>query len=1027
MTKSPGLHVVGGSLLYVPDPQRMPARPLLPDYLIIFVHGFMSYPSAWQEAPRRILDALGIECTVFQYKYPANVWQAADARDAAADLETFLITTLRHYAHIVFVTHSTGAIVVKELLRRNNSTSTQRSGAAKESGDKPLLERTRCIINLAGAHNGGRRFARPAMLFYRLTWGLIARLIAYVPVIGPKFGYFELGNQLQPIGNNPFLQKLAADYDEMLRAQQGADMPRPVRFDYEARNDGVVINEDEDHVLPASRFNVAYALHFLSSLLRVAGSTIPERVFPQLLPGTPPPVGPSFALKVDLAYASHLFVRNSDKESGIQNLLSDEIQSREVARTQKELFDEIIALIKRGGSNIIVVTGPGGTGKSVLMRRLAKSLAADWLSSRVADNTFLPLVVNMKRLGLSSDMIDEYIRSGDHSVLWRTIQDAWKPVAHDLRETLVAVGEASVVMNNPALRLSDKHRPVVTREWIDQCWRSGRTILFLDSVDEFLNSYRLLGGLDFIGLIKHLFGREFGDVPKQIVIAIREGEADTMRLLEPRWFKLDRLSGTGTLTFLNRRTEAAHPGESSSEIDSRRQRLQKVFDALPAVARQTIGTPLVLSKLPNLMTIADPASLKTASSVLELALLKTIESDPFDNPAPPSSREITWQNATGEQRLDMLSVLGWIFACDEEGPYRPRPLEWLKSKLADERKAWDGQHDLPDSEAIRRISQAFRCLAGEGELDACLRRSVFQSIGGFAFDHRQWADLCIARFLSICVLTGAFRPLTERTYHPSIFLRIADYLSVPPIPGYPASIRRTTIDKMLSWLERDPRDGQFVIGNFGAIISHGRFGIDGDALAAVMDSLPRIPPLARHVVLSGFAYRALAGHVQDPTMAILKATIIPAAAGHIGNVNPATASLIWCVTRALYGNERAGELGPWPRPGAGDAQAIFDMVCPGFRIGRDDLAQRISLQNGYVQTAMSMLQDKFRTIASMHYLLFAVTAFHGKAAVAETTAQLTEIFGNSRFEDLLGSYRECPEVAELFMLAKGIFQTGKWA
>lgn len=1023
MGTNPGLHVVGGSILFAPVPPQDRERDLLPDCLIVFVHGFMSKPAAWRNAPRGILDALGAECAYFQYQYPAKFWQAADVRHAAADLDSYLTTTLKNYSHIVFLAHSTGAIVVKELLRRS-AAPTQNQAAPGHGEARPLLERTRCIINLAGAHQGGRKFARALMVLYKVTWGPVARLLPYVPLVGPKYGYFEMGNQLLP--NNPFLKQLNTEYADILTRQASSDMPCPSTFDYDARNDGVVINGDKDHKLTAGRFNVAYALHTLKSILRVAGSTLPERIFPQLLPGTAPPTGVSSTLKSDMAYSSLLFVRKFDQRQGIHALLSDEIQSQETARTQQDAFNEISDGVKRGGGNIFVITGPGGTGKSVLMRRLAKTLAANWLSSQASDNRCLPFVINMKRLVLDDDAVKNYVASGNPALLWNAIQDGWAPVAQALRKDLMDIGEASVVKGDPDLVLNDSHRPTVTRDWIDQCWRSGRTILFLDSVDEFLNSYRLLGGLDFIKLIRYLIGPQFGETPKQAIIAVRDGESETMRHLDPHWVRLDRLSAKGTLSFLDR-TSKSLPEQVGGEIDRKRERLKKVIDELPAVAQQTIATPLVLAKLPNLLSITDPTSLKTASTVMELALSKIIEDDPADAPVRQMPQEETWQTSSVGQKLDMLSVLGWIFACDPEGPYRSRPFEWIVAELGRQRDSWHKQRDLPEIEAIRRLTQAFESLSKEDVLEACLRRSVFQSIGGFVFDHRQWADLCIARFLSICIHCGVFEPLTRRTYHPSIFLRIADYLSVPPLPGFPASIRRTTIERMLAWLEPNPRDGQFVIGNFAAIMSHGKFGIDGDALAAIMGNLDRIPHLAKHVILSGFGYRALAGSAQDPTAGVLRTDIIPAAAGHIDKTNPATASLIWCVTRALYGTDQARRLGNWPRPRAQDAQAIFDMVCPGFSAGRDDLAQRISLQTGYVQTALSMLQDEHRTIASVHYLFFAVVAHHGNAAVAEASAQLAEIFADTHFEMRLRSYTtKCPEALDLFMLAKSVFLARNW-
>lgn len=1027
MRKKTELINVTRGLLHVPDPRDVPpGHQLLPDCLLVFVHGFASGPEAWKNEPRRILDDLAIECAYFQYRYPSKFWEAADVESAATDLKSYLDGNLGKFAHIVFFTHSTGALVVQELLRQSFIVARDREGTVERAHRLgSLLSRTRSIINLAGAHHGAQPFARPLKWLYNIAWAPVSGLLRRIPVIGKSFGDFKLRDQIQPIQDNSFLQRLTDEYQSMLESQAELGQPRPVHFDYSARNEGVVQQGQNKSAPPRNVLSIGYARHFLNSLLTVAGSTLPGRVFPQTMRSAIVRTGYASALRWDLAYDSLRFIGLLDSEQGVEELLSDEMNTDSSSRTQKALFDDIRASLAGNEARVLVLSGPGGTGKSVLMRQVAQSLAVDWLSHEDTRGLRLPLTINMKRLEIPNDVVQRYVTMGRRPQdLWDAIKDAWKPVGHALRADR-HVGEilidAKGVSRRPDIPLNDDHRPKVTSEWIDECWLGGNTVLFLDSVDEFLNSYRLLGAADFIGLLYYLSGSD--NAHRKIVFAIREGEREAIAqlALPCAWFKLDRLSDESTLDFLDRNARSADTTGVEGATDRRRQKLKEVFKGLPRDARETIATPLVFYKLPNLLEIEDPSKLSTVSGVLELALRKTIEDEPVGRPVQASEQRTSWQLASPDERLDMLSVLGWIYACDDEGPYRARPSEWLSSMLATQKAIWEEQEDLPQTVAIGRITKAFQNLVAEGGLKACLRRSVFQSAGGHVFDHRQWADLCIARFLSICILSGVFKPLTERTYHPSIFLRIADYLSVPPLAGFPTSIRRSTIEKMLAWLARDPRDGQFVIGNFAAIMSHGSFAIDPDALDAVMNNLHRIPSLAKHVVLSGFGYRALAGNKRDPTAGILRTQIIPAAAEHIPKVNPATASLIWCLIRALD-PAAVKQLNSWPRPHNADAEAIFRMVCPGFP-DHDDLAQRISLQNGYVQTTMSMLQDENRTIASVHYLLFAVMTLHRNAAVADTVTELAKIFIDKEklFTERLEAYTRCPEAFELFKLAQSIF------
>lgn len=1009
-------------LLHVPSPGDMqPGHQLLPDCLLVFVHGFASGPETWGDEPRRILDDLRIECVYFLYRYPSNFWEASNIENAATDLKSYLDDNLAGFGHIVFFAHSTGALVVQELLRQSFVAPQGREGPMQyEQRLTSMLSRTRSIIYLAGAHLGAQPFARPLKWIYNLFWAPISGFLTRIPVIGKRFGDFKLRHQIQPIQDNEFLQRLTERVQVMLKSQIALGQPRPVPFDYSARNEGVVQQEQNQAGTQGNVQSIGYASHALDSLLSLAGSTLPARVFPQSLRSATSHTGSAAALKWDLAYDSIRFIAKLDSEQRVQELLSDEMSTSSASKTQKTLYEDIRTCLARNEARILILIGPGGTGKSVLMREVAQSLAVEWLSHEEKPELRLPFIINMKRLEIPGDVVQRYVKHGRRPEdLWSAIKDAWIPIGHALRAERSAgriLIDAAEADRRPEPFI-DGHRPKVTSAWIDETWRSGNMILFLDSVDEFLNSYRLLGAADFIDLLHHLSGSD--NVHRKIVFAVREGELDAIRRITPtsERFWLNRLTDESTLTFLEQHGRSA---DAASAADERREKLRRIFKGLPRDARETIATPLVFYKLPNLLDIEDPSKLSTVSGVLELVLRKIVEDEPAGPPAQTSEQHTSWQMATSDERLDMLSVLGWIYACDNEGPYQARPLDWLKTTLAEQNGIWSEQEDLPGTGATR-LTQAFKNLLSEGGLEACLRRSIFQSIRGHGFDHRQWADLCIARFLSICILSGVFKPLTERTYHPSIFLRIADYLSVPPISGFPTSIRKATVEKMLAWLSRDPRDGQFVIGNFAAIISHGRFAIDADALVAIMDKLDRIPPLAKHVALSAFGYRALAGSETDPTARFLRAQIIPAAVVHISQLNPATASLVWCLMRALD-PAAAERLGPWPRPQDEDIEFIFRMVCPGFP-ERDDLAQRISLQNGYTQTAKSMLEDEHRTIASMHYLLFAVMTLHHNAAVPDTILQLNEIFIDKEndFRKQLEAYARCPEALELFNFARGVF------
>jgi hypothetical protein len=55
--------------------------------------------------------------TVVSFSYSSRPWERAAISQAADDLKTWLDTELQAYRHLVFVTHSSGGLVVKDMLR----------------------------------------------------------------------------------------------------------------------------------------------------------------------------------------------------------------------------------------------------------------------------------------------------------------------------------------------------------------------------------------------------------------------------------------------------------------------------------------------------------------------------------------------------------------------------------------------------------------------------------------------------------------------------------------------------------------------------------------------------------------------------------------------------------------------------------------------------------------------------------------------------------------------------------------------
>jgi hypothetical protein len=129
-----------------------------PGMLIVFVHGIRDDRWGFGALPRRLLQWQdGFEADIFAYEFPAYSWLDASIETAVAGLKHLLEARYKQYQRIVFITHSTGGLVVKSLLGADVRATIDEVAKGRRHYDEinSIALRTLRVIDIAVPHRGG--------------------------------------------------------------------------------------------------------------------------------------------------------------------------------------------------------------------------------------------------------------------------------------------------------------------------------------------------------------------------------------------------------------------------------------------------------------------------------------------------------------------------------------------------------------------------------------------------------------------------------------------------------------------------------------------------------------------------------------------------------------------------------------------------------------------------------------------------------------------------------------------------------
>lgn len=978
----------------------------LPELLIVLVHGWHGHHErTWGALAELMLRGMDCDADVLSFRYPTWPWFRTSVRQAARDL-AMALSVPPLYQHYVFVTHSTGGLVVKELFRTEFRRLGLLGGAPETRLNRTISFRTPLVLNVAVPHDGASRVARrvgkPVFRAFSAVYSPIGPMLNHIT--GGRYG---LGyNSLIPTlvddvakleDKSDRLSVLEEDYLNGIRVLDDAGLPRPRSIEILAGNE-IVIEKYGLTKAPAGKLDAPLSRSDMEQL----GTSSAK---PYVLRGTHQSVKlprsvahPTPMVALAVSQVLHLGSRQAVVIARGTLDRVQELNRKAETRTligaaagadlsapeadQQTAVDRLIqALVKQSGTRPVLLTGAAGVGKSTVLRTLASMLATHFLSGTPAAP--LPVFLPLQQFTIeSAEESEAWDKTEQGASPWMVLARKWTDWVGRLVADMMDRGQWSPQRKEAA--------PHVTPEWLNG-WMSHQPVtLILDAMDEFLlnNPELTLGDVQ---LLLDDLSRRFGQNPGlSVIVGLRTGRTPLRSAL----------------------------GELSGVVEIRRPTLDEAVTIAPDVAAwatkaddaefmKILLTPLIFVRLPKPAAGGlTPDRVRSKSDLLEIALTTLVRNSGLSQVYTPEGQPLTT-----EACLAAMELMAWRMY---ENLARETSAKEMATGVKADIDGWQHHVDRHGQRDLESALIGFRALTDEALVEHILARTAFVSTGGdrYRFAHREWESLLLARYLERCIKTRNYGELRHHAIRRDIFRLAAQRLGK-------VSFDQQDVDDVL-------RAGQelgsaYVSGNFFAFVSVNPLAeLDGPAINIMLAALQQAPPLIACTLLNGFANRALSAFTHDRTgrrIAVELAESLPEFILRRPH-DPITASAAWCFRVALDRSSIA------PSAGAFEAYAplspeeerlalafICDTTVTPFRYTKD---QR-SFQRAFLELAGAMrAEPTVRVISGVHYLYYlALASRHG--ALAESTAELDRMLAEDSDESrIVGGYSVVPEARSIF-------------
>ena len=954
---------------------KNPAHDRSSTSLIVFVHGlFGDAKKTWGKMPQWVLENAGLDMDVVSFAYPSKLLQRSNHQQAAEDLLTWLTTEFKDYCHVIFVTHSSGGLVVKQMLCQSWQAIQETTNLEKNHDySRSIWYRTRRVINIAVPHHGGTRFSSiGGAISYRIFYAIMAPVLGLIRFLtqgGSDLGKNELIGLV--VTNNPILVDL--DKQFILSQTQAADADAlfPIVHDIFAKSDMAVARVDESD-----------GRHPLYIRGTHGSVKIPNR-----------PSGPIVTIIADIikryndeigltiANLSLLRISAINRMTGTTHLLKsntgdDEQQPAPTIATinygsQDEVAKLVLETINLDSDQPrkLLVTGPAGVGKSIVLRSITWQAGKHYLTEP-APTTALPLFIPLQQMT---------IHPGDEGLHWDRLWKWWLHWSHDLY---------------PEVQFSETQ--------LEHLFRHQAVTICIDGLVDFVINYPDIGITNMIEMLQHACDR-YRDNPRfTIIVCARSSFYGIQHMVK------DLKDIFEVLRLTKGQAKQLYP-KSRSWIDS-----VEDTDLLDVIL-----TPLILANYEPCAECNFQRGEATQASIM-CQTIRTILLRGNLTELQLTDKKRT----TTDHLIHALVLVAWLFFYRSRGEISIDVLaseayqtiqRWQKY-FANVKQSDPGFYSEKLQDTHEQMLVGFSLVENVETCKLLLEHTLFVPTGAnrFRFSHRSWQEYLLAQYLVTSVLTHHFEELGYTAYHSRIYK-----LAGEAFPDQ--SITEPCITQLLTTWEKT--HNTYISGNVIAFLSWTHVALEVPAIILLLESAPRLEMLPRLVLFAGLGYRVLANNEFDYCVSEIRRSICPKLELYSDPQtaildDPVLSSLAWCYQKAFadkYATDQPDT--DWLELDFSDTITFkaLPMICTN-KDNRWILDERSkSLQYALLVPIQESSNDVKLAIRAVHYLYYLVVARKHSVHVMQLNVELPLLLSaGSRFEAMVESFDRVPEVLTLY-------------